>query len=307
MLMKFSRIVHPEILVGKRGNEIGRECIKTATSLIKIKSGGLIISASNQLEKEVASLLEKDSIFLKFTILCKLFKESNSPIYHLGKEFTQTLQKIDKEIPVDILPERFLAYFSFAENSVFDDEGEVEGGYVCIDLGSKLGMNNEYADKRIISLSYISKSSFPLGPIGALTVPLEGKKVTELANGVIVEDFLPPEGKADPKKRHDVFKVLINSVIYLFSENPEIEKALPINQTGLSSNELKRRNKVINLTSLPIIFVNRNYKRTGTYSVDSTWIESFPRWQRCGPSNSRVRLVFVSPHERKYLKGSARG
>jgi hypothetical protein len=135
-----------------------------------------------------------------------------------------------------------------------------------------------------------------------LTVPLEGKTISELANGVMIEDHYSKTKDVDHKKRHDVFRALINSVIYLFSENPELEKTLPKEQTGLSSKELVRRGRAINLTTIPIVFVNKNYKKIIRYSVESTWIESFPRWQRCGPLNSQVRLIFVSPHERRYKK-----
>jgi hypothetical protein len=303
--MKFDQFVHPELLLGKRGDKIGIECLKTAIALIRRENDRLLIEAASPIEKEIAHLLKKDSVFLRFTVLCKIFKESNSPVYHLGRDFAQALQKIDRAIPVEILPEKFMAYFSFSENSIFDDDGPVEGGYVCIDRGANLGMREEFASKRILSLGYVSKSNQPLGPIGTLTVPLEGNTITELANGVIVEDYRYTNKEVDYQKRHDVFRALVNSVIYLFSESAEIEKSLPFKHTGLSSNELKRRNKIINLASIPIVFLNRNYRNTRMYSVDSTWIDSFPRWQRCGPENSRVKLVFVSSHERRYKKAES--
>lgn len=178
--MRFGRTLHPEIVLNKRGSKQAREFYSLAMNMIDITPGGVAFKAQDTMSAIVAEGLARDPVFLRFTANCKIFKERNAPVYHIGREFLQALQKIDREIPVDLLPEKFSAYFSFSNNTVFDDDAAVEGGYVSIDRGRNLGMISELADTRVISFTYVCQSTEELPPCGSLTVPLDAKELKNL-------------------------------------------------------------------------------------------------------------------------------
>jgi hypothetical protein len=303
--MRFSRILHPEVILNRRGDTQAREIYQKTLDMIEITDNGVYFEAKDQMGWVIANSLQRDHVFLRFMTNCKIFKKKKAPVYHIGKDFLQALQKIDREIPLDVLPESFSAYFSFAEDSVFDEDGAVEGGYVNIETGRNLGMKSEYGNTRIISFSYVCKSSvLGMPPFVSLTVPLDAKRIDELVAQVQTEDFFmlkvkPPEGV---EKRNDVFRALLNAVIYLHSTEPFVEISRPIKQSGLSVNEHRRRGLIINDCTLPVSFLYPKYVQTRNYKVDSTWVDSFPRWQRCGANFSQVKLVFVTPHERRYKR-----
>lgn len=306
--MRYSTIIHPEILLDKRGPEYARAFMKKVTGMIQVLDRGIYFEGNDPEELMLAQSLQRDSVFLRFITTCKLAKDQKVPTYHVGRDFLQTLQKIDREIPVDILPEKFFAYFQFDEKSVFDDDGEVEGGYICIDLGRNLGMQESLRDKRVLSFSYLCQPKINgMSAFASLTVPLDAKKIGELSAGAPIEDFLWGEQRTQKQieMRNNVFRAILNATIYLFSEDPILEKSRPVREMGFSMKEMKRRGLIINETTVPITFINRGYTRPRERHVDSTWIESFPRWQRCGPNFSKVKLVFVTAHERRFKDETA--
>jgi len=302
--MRFSRILHPEILLNRRGPNHAREIYSKAMSMIQITDSGVYFEAHDDLSWVLAQSLQKDHIFLRFMTNCKIFKDKKSPVYHIGKDFLLALQKIDREIPIDILPETFSAYFSFADDTVFDEDGAVEGGYVTIDSGKNLGMKSEI-DSKVISFSYVCKQTvLDMPPFVSFTTVLDAKKIDEMVSEVETSDFFIHEAKTpdNVKKRNDVFRALLNAVIYLHSTEPLVEFSRPIKQSELSVNEHRRRGLVINDCTLPVSFLHRKYIQRKTYKIESTWVDSYPRWQRCGTNLSQVKLVFVSPHERRYKR-----
>jgi hypothetical protein len=301
--MRFSRTLHPEIILDKRGEKSSRELYRKIINMIKVTPEGIRFETdADPMSYFIAETLTKDSVFLRFMASCKIFLDRKAPVYHIGRDFLLALQKIDRQIPLDILPESFIGYFSFSDNTIFDESCAVEGGYVCIGRGREMGMKSELADTRMISFSYVCKSDEEMPPFGSLTIPLEGRKIEELASEVETVDFFLNQqvSATDSKKRNDVFRTLLNAVIYIHSEEPIIERSRPLEQSGLSVKQHKKQDKIINACTIPISFLNPKYIQTKVYQVESTWIETFPRWQRCGPGLKSVKLVFVTPHERKY-------
>jgi hypothetical protein len=304
--MRFSRILHPEIMLNRRGEKRAREIYQKALDMIEITDNGVYFQAKDELSWVIAQSLQRDHVFLRFMTNCKIFKSKKSQVYHIGKDFLVALQKIDREIPLDVLPSSFSAYISFAEDTVFDEEGSVEGGYVSIGTGKNLGLKTEFENTLLISFSYICKVKNDDGmpPCVSLTVPLDAKRIDDLVSQVEPEDFFFTKVKppANASKRNDVFKALLNAVIYLHSTEPFIEISRPIKQSGFSVNEHRRRGLIINDCTLPVSFLYPKYVQVKSYKVDSTWVDSHPRWQRCGANLAQVKLVFVTPHERRYKR-----
>lgn len=311
--MRFGRVLHPEIVLDKRGDTFDRLFLKTALSIITIEpEHGLhwnVRRSDEPLTQMIAEALVADTVMVRFLVSCKFFASQNAPVYHIGQEFLQALQKIDRKVPVDILPEKFSAYFSFASKTLFDESDAIEGGYVCIDRGRNLGMDAKFADTRIITFAYVcsKEPGVPAAPVGSLTVPLDAKTLEELASGAPLQDFwgfFQDEVPSAEKnaKRNEIFRTLLNCVIYLHSDEPIIEKTVPLAESNKSIKEHKRDGTIINACTIPVQFLWPHYKPVRNYTVGSTWVDSFPRWQRCGPGLTSVKLIFVTAHERTYNK-----
>jgi hypothetical protein len=308
--MRFGRVLHPEIVLGKRGRKEEIEFIQKALSITEIDPrGGLTWEGDRDdlLAVLIGSALEQDQVFVRWVTSCKRFVQTkNAPTYHVGQEFLQALQKVDIKVPMDIIPETFCAYFSFASKTVFDEADEIEGGYVCVGRGRNLGMDAKYADLRIITFAYNCKATqdSPFPPVGSLTVPLDVKTIDELASGAPLQDYfvtqsVKPSQEANAK-RNEVFRTLLNCLIYIHSEEPIIERSVPLADSNKTIKEHKKLGHIINACTIPVNFLWPNYQKARRYKVDSTWIDSFPRWQRCGPGLTSVKLVFVRGHERNF-------
>jgi hypothetical protein len=259
----------------------------------------------------------------------KLPKKSKPKIYHIPKDFTQALMKVDREIPVDLLPERFFGYFSFAEGAIFDDSDEVQGAYVFIGPAEESTLKpGAVESEKVIWISYVCKDKIKreqgykamLGPdrngvprlfnfmgISKLLIELKNEKFSKLANQYKTIDFIDGANvqmsEKEVEARNTVFRTLINLVLFVNSIDPDLIEAPTTNH--LSNKQLKERRdagKPINECSVPVTLVSWNYHKPVQYHVDSTFIETFLRWQRCGTRNSQVKLIWVTPHLRRYKK-----
>lgn len=306
--MRFGRVLHPEIVLNKRGTKFERDFIKTVLDMTEMLPNGLnwsVKASSDPLNYIIAKALEHDPVFVRFIVSCKIFTERKANVFHIGSDFLQALQKVDRKIPVDILPETFCAYFSFASSTLFDESDAIDGGYVCIDRGRNLGMKAEFSDLKIITFSYVCSKKNPQDPsppVGSMTVPLDAKTLNELVSGAPVQDFCVDKNKIVDEetleKRNQVFRALLNCVIYLHSAEPIVQKSVPLEESKKTIKQHKKDGEVINACTIPIHFLWPNYKPI--HKIQSTWVDSYPRWQRCGPGLQGVKLVFVSAHERNY-------
>lgn len=308
--MRFGRVLHPEIVLGKRGTKEEIAFVQKALAMTSIDPrGGLTWEGDRDdlLAVLIGSALEQDQVFVRWVTSCKKFVEAKTaPTYHVGREFLQALQKVDLKVPVEIIPDSFCAYFSFASKTVFDESDAIDGGYVCVDRGRNLGMDAKYADTRVITFAYncASTQESPFPPVGSLTVPLDAKTMDELAGGAPYRDYYMPssfEPSAEAHaKRNEVFRTLLNCLIYVHSQEPIIERSIPLADSNKTIKEHKKLGHIINACTIPVHFLYPNYQQPKVYKVNSTWVDSFPRWQRCGPGLTSVKLVFVKAHERKF-------
>jgi hypothetical protein len=89
--------------------------------------------------------------------------------------------------------------------------------------------------------------------------------------------------------------------MYYNSFEPDVKRV--ISNSKLSNKQvikLKHKTGVENQCLVDVTFLNWNYAKQRNYSKDSTWINSFPRWQPCGPKLSQVKLIWVKEHERTF-------
>jgi hypothetical protein len=55
-----------------------------------------------------------------------------------------------------------------------------------------------------------------------------------------------------------------------------------------------------NESLLPLTIVGYDFLKERRYSVESTWVDEYLAWRRCGPGKTQARLVVVSGHHRHY-------
>jgi hypothetical protein len=315
--MRFTRVLHPEIILDKRGSAEARGFYQTVKDLsIRVGNGlGLSKRPENTYQNGVWRLLERDPNLTRHMLHCQVYREmgQQAKTYHLGKDFALALSRIDREIPIDVLPENFIGYVSFPESTVFDEDGEVQGGYIWLGVAGEKDILASHEKgwkpegERFISMSYVnSKMIGDLFPITTVTASLTQSSVDDLIATVEQKDMLLGRAttEQDMRQRNAVFRTMLNALIYIYSQDPLIDRSRPQKETGLSNKEIQRRGMVINECTIPVYFLNRQYVTERHYSIDSTWVDSFFRWQRCGPQYSQVRLTLVKAHERTYKEST---
>src|ERR1039458_3265944 len=126
--MRFSRCLHPEIILDQRGDPFIRSVYKFSQSAVAyIEWQGYAIDWNKYPKEFITSESATSEVLMGWK-----FKKERPEIYHVGKDFLNAISKIDRDIPVDLLPERFFAYFSFSEKTIWDGTDWVQGMYVFI-------------------------------------------------------------------------------------------------------------------------------------------------------------------------------
>lgn len=262
----------------------------------------------------------------------------NSPVYMMGKEFFEVLKKVDLNIPTRLLPESGKGYVAVPP-FIRDSCGYLttcDGFYYEFKKSNNLlnivfemtheenrSMDDESIEKwckaipedfttkklRWEMAAYAEAAHLILFPSGIVSMTIEdGESVEECieayASSAVGKEHLLPNGvsAADAlRKEKDTVRWFINAILYIYSQQPDLVKS----KTRDSMTNSERRAYVksggtVSDHLIPVIYVSWNYKKPIQYSKDSTWVESHPRWQPCGPGRTQVRLVWVTEHERHF-------
>jgi len=94
-------------------------------------------------------------------------------------------------------------------------------------------------------------------------------------------------------------RLCLKSLIYLYSAEPNLSREAGATSDKSSAHKLKkfyRHNNPFDVVSVGYGFHGINY------SVDSTLVQGFFRWQRFGPGLALVKLIWIDEHERHYNK-----
>ena len=314
--MRFKEVIHPEIVHDKRGTERTRRLYREMLDIFIIKDGQPYYQPTTEYQSKHLDFFKDDHVFMEHLELCKIFKKENGKVYRIGKEIGIAFSKINKDIPLDILPKKFIGFLSFHPETIYDEDGWCTGAYVFLGYHGDCGaMSNSLTDEQkktqLLWITYMSTNTTTHDEIGQITklmVPMSSD-IMNLVGGhgyssCDVDIFSGEKTKITDEtrqKRAVVYSAIINSLIYIFSEEPTLELARPVKQTGLSNNEILRRGHVINECTLPVTFVYRDFHGM-QYTVDKTQVSGHRRWQRCGPQNSKVKLIWIDPHQRVYQK-----
>ena len=305
--MKLERVLHPEMVLGLRGHPLRQKYFEQELSKIVEKEGKPALFI-DQFRLETA--------FQQELLFAYLYWKHRPEIYYPGRDFLAALTSVDRELPIELLPKQFFSYFAFPKQSLFDGEDYVSGAYIWISSEEQVPQRLIYSgcrpkDPYVLIVYFTEEVELPGDPVPAYRVgyfsrPLEAMTPSKLFQtiGDLTDDALtlPNESAKSPEKSGVVLQACLNLVLYIHSREPNVDHLRPsceLSKSGRIGLERKGQ-QFVEDARLSLKLLNWNYHRPMTYSVDSTWVETYPRWQRCGPENKECRLVWVRAHERYF-------
>lgn len=314
--MKFDRPLIPEIVLGKRGSptvtRMYRELLRDVRPEVVEGKMGVTVP------KSLLSMI--DSNALEHILVARVFREKGGKAFYLTNDFAAALSKLDREIPVAHLPTNFVGYFILGQNALSDESGPVDGGFVYIGPARDLGMRNEDGTPKtetVLSINYFNKSERDgaVGEVYRFSYAINDLASTKLGDFLkenadsATDSIVTTRGLEKKMSKPDdlaarapVVRALINAVLYAHSDDPEVCNLVPLSSySNKKRAEFKKTLPAQNFCTIPITLLNRSYKEGLTYSVGSTVVQAHLRWQRCGAGLSKIKLVWVKEHERKYV------
>ena len=289
--MKLSKVIHPEIMLNRRGTSILRLPYREFLPSIKHCPEGYLVTNHD--------LASKDRNIISHFCLCYRFKHNSGKIYHVGKEFLEAISKVDREIPIQYLPDNMMVYFSFAEKTIYDGEEEIQGAYVYIGDAKNTILNVSEWGQKVIWVSYVSVNM----SYGRWISEVTAAKVSEILQNQSTMDFNynPNLEHINKGSREEVYRTIINLALYTNSSGADFLSLKPMHNESNNKKNIEEKNTgYVNECTLPLTLLGWNYHNERKYTVDATWVETHPRWQPCGPNHSEVKLIWVKGHERHY-------
>ena len=116
-------------------------------------------------------------------------------------------------------------------------------------------------------------------------------------------DFCLNPAPIDPGKNEiELSSFVINLISYIHSLEPDVSEFKPaVSLTSKQRKIMENEYEEVD-SSYPTVFVSWSYGKDRNYSVDSTWVDSHLRWQRCGTGHMDTKLIMVTGHERQFNK-----
>lgn len=303
--MRLSKVLTPEIIAGTRGDQQYISLYRSIMGEIETIDNGVKFRDS-----EISQMISQsvDEITGGHFAMAWKYKHTPCRVYHIGKDFSHAMANVKKDLPLDMLPERFFAYFSMPSGTFSGVEDcPVKGGFIYIGPQAETMARSEWKHERVVWINY----ELELGEekeskiLAAGQMPLYcANFLMPLDNGLksAIEDapHIPGSRKTSP----EVVRAFLNLAIYIHSLNPDLLPTRAAQQNSLKQRkEFHKKFGVTNLCTLPVTFVSWNYEKPKSYSVDSTMVSAHMRWQRCGPGFSQVKLIMIDEHERRFKKG----
>lgn len=304
--MHFENVLHPEIVLGLRGEswqkEIYRKYVLSNVSYEEENKRFTVKTRPGFLQS--SSTIDRQNVeeFILTTSLMTRMMTERPKIFHVGKDFLKALSTIKKDIPTNIIKDRFFAYFSFPKNTVFFEKIEIQGGYVLVEADKNDGFG------RTVTIQYYVKEAYNQAAAEYYaTTHAHGMLNTELmsTNANLLRanarEHMPAETFSDNGNSTQIYQTLINLSVYCHSQDPDIQKLRPeLNLPKSKKKAARAAGEQLTNCMLPVSLLSWNYKRPVQYSKDSCFVESHMRWQPCGPARSEVKLIWVTEHERHY-------
>lgn len=299
--MKFDKLLHPEVMLGKRGDKFFQKFYKETVHGIKFTGFGMevgaVVNAMNLSQQRSLALMQR-------------FRIDQGKVFHVAKDFLEALAGVERGVSLKYLPERFVGYISFADKVIADESEWVEGAYVYIGPAEHTMLKDTTA-QRVFWCAYMTQG---YQSVGTVCVELkDGDTMEDLVSRVELDNnkrkavYMHPDA-GSISARACVFNTVLNCVMYVHSAEPNVQRVPSADSlTNRKAAEIREKTGIKNTCTLSVTFLNWNYAKQRVYNKDSTWVNSFPRWQPCGPQWSQVKLIWVTEHSRKLKSGGDDG
>lgn len=301
--MRFKQLIHPELLIGKRGNAKVRAMHAELLSQVDLEDGGIRVGEMLQAMGDVNL---SDAVAL----MKKWVQSPTREIYHSGGDFLKEISKVNRDIPIELLPDHFIAYISFGKDIIHDEEDAIQGAYVYVGPAKETSFaHHGYVsnpDAKVLWIAYMTDGGEMNtdAKAGALRLELKpGMKMKELMAEVGCFDMFFGEAidtqELSLNAREVVFRTVINLVLYIHQPDPELERLAPSTSLGPRKYEqrLQQADKgtaIFNSCSLPVVFVNWKWHKP----IASHIVTGHFKWQPCGLMKQQRKLIYVEAYPR---------
>lgn len=308
--MKLKKVLFPEILKCTRGNKDVQRVVRAIVDSFRFEEDGIHCEFdSNNDAHPYLRTLTRDINGRAVWALAKKFELENGKTYHICRDFAEALLGLtDRQVRPEHLPNEFIGYLSFPEGLIEDDVECIEGAFVWTGIASNRAIfQKQNWGKRFIWIAYIGKVD-QVGTFGT------GRVCFDIVPELTIQESIDRYGvgmdrdgmgnewysEKSAKAQNLIAKLVINSLLYLNSEDAELLKLTPTHGGSHSHKKKHTLNGHTNEASIPVTAINWDYKRHLPTEDKTYWWDSFPRWQKCGPGLSRIKLVWVKGHEKTY-------
>lgn len=280
--MRFNKIIHPEIVLDRRGPLETRKVYKDFFTNLKL------------------NLKIKDNVLQGHAITCSYFRSYGGVVYHVPERFSDSLLRLEKDISTSFFPKKLNCFFSFASEKFIENGDYYVGAYV---LRNEKYDNNHpfFMISFVTSKNYIYNFDYPFSFSEGLTIDQVIKNVDEYK---YLQGMTLGLDRGFSELRKKLVRLVFNLSIFLNSEGADFFSLPPmINESNTKKKKYEAKHEHVNECTLPIVLLNRNFHEGRQYSIDKTIVNSFPRWQPFGEKFSKIKLIWVKSHERKFNKG----
>lgn len=301
--MRIDKILTPEIILNKRGNQILRDTFQSLLPLIEVSENGGYKILDDSLNTVNNGHLRQALYAAK-----KWIVDGKNRTFFFPKDFTEALGKVRCNIIPDVIPTGFTAYFSYPENTLKTGSFNACGAFVTVVEDAAI-LNNLHPD-------YLKHAE------GDKIVQIVIEKIQDIKNSspisyinVVIGNKLSLEQNLEECFKYGKFemftnkadimhslKIILNSVLYIHSQFAELEKLRPNKDLTKSQKVKAREAEKENLCTVPLILVNWNYAKEikRIYKEQTVFVDTYMRWQRYGIKNSLLKLIWVKEHQKEY-------
>lgn len=297
--MRITQVINPEIVLNKRGPKQQLDFYRMGFRFIKgVGAIGEEVGLGLVADEPLYLLDDNSREHLALTFKYRQVRPKN---YYVGREFLKAISEVQSDIPTDLLPERFFAYFAFPPGVIKDEEGDViVGGYTWIGPANETVLYPEDNQGQTLWFSWVYESkSYHGEPITILT----GGALKAIDSAGSIKDVfealrpLQQDGKAHDK----TILLFVNLILAVTRADLELIPTRPA--STMTNSERKRSREKLGVTNgceIPLILLSWNFHRARTFHVDETNVRLHWRRQRCGIGKQDERLILINEHIRKF-------
>lgn len=233
-------------------------------------------------------------------------RNKNAAIYRVSERFGVHLRKTKIDIPSTLLKSQneycFFLEFPFSFPAPRRENGPLADGSVssCIVQwlpGEKLPRLCTSAGESVLCMLFPSQTLYP-----SIQITMSSRLV--LPDSMTISEAINESCKwrglsvADQAAYSDMVDFAVKSALYIKSGDPDLQPEIaPKYPTTKKAKKLKAfaRNHCL----FDVINVGYSYHNR-LYHVDGTQVSGHFRWQPYGPGMTKVKLIWIEEHERKY-------